>query len=191
MRLVNLLIMSLYAINIMVDIFYSEGSGFLRIILLVVALLDFALFVYVIISKLSKYLNFPVFGLPKTAQGNQSSTSVSNPKQVHDSENYIVDDFNDNKMQSSLEKNNGNRAEPYYNENLADKYPKDLEFDDDTDDFPEPFKNAEYSVKKDQIMDNENRRMAKKPQNSEEEEKGGKEVDISYDLEDPDDEDKI
>ena len=80
MRLINLVIMGLYCLNLVFDLFSENGSTFLRLLLVVLAYFDFIYFVVTITRRLSSYLQFPIFGLPDSAklhiESNPSGTKV-------------------------------------------------------------------------------------------------------------------
>ena len=147
MRLVNLLIMGLYSLNLVIDLFSDTGSTFLRILLVVVAYIDFGTFVVTITRRLSNYLQFPIFGLPAELKGvSNSPTAVKsgdfgqnraggNPK--------LGGDYPDRKLESSLENGYGDAKEP---KEPQDQFPmdyvKELEFDEDTEEGFETDANA-------------------------------------------------
>jgi hypothetical protein len=117
MRLFNALILTLYVLCMMFDTFTDGGSGLLRTVTLILALVDFSLFGYVIATRLSSYLNFPIFGLPsylKAPEGEKKPETKTS------------------KLESSVEDSSENRVEPKdVEQGNYPNYPVDLEFDEE------------------------------------------------------------
>lgn len=80
MRMINLLIMGLYCLNLVVDLFSDNGSTFLRMMMVVLSYLDFGFFVVTVTRRLSNYLQFPIFGLPESAVAHNESKAQSGTK---------------------------------------------------------------------------------------------------------------
>lgn len=132
MRLFNLVIMCLYGFNLAIDVFSQTGSLFFRYVMLTFAWADFLIFNYVVITKLSTFLNFPVFGLPSNLM-----VSSSDGQQIPNNGDTGRGQFPDTKLESSMENTFENSPEPKDIENQTESYPKDLEFDDEEPETPE------------------------------------------------------
>lgn len=125
MRLSNGLILTLYILCMAFDIFSDNGSGFFRTITFIMAIVDFALFGYVIITRLSNYLGFPILSLPKNLKPQE--------------DNKQNEQTNSNKLESSIEVSGEVRVDLKDEEHAMPNYPVDLEFDNESN-FPAPFK---------------------------------------------------
>lgn len=137
--MINLVIMGLYGLNLVIDLFSESGSTFFRMMLVILAYFDFGTFVVTITRRLSHYLQFPIFGLPNSAQLNldPSSTKVSGgdsgqtkvDKKTHSQANYPS-----HKLESSLDLENQHRKEPKEHQTeYPHDYVRELEFDNDTE----------------------------------------------------------
>ena len=133
MRLSNMVIMAFYFFNVMIDLFSNSGSTFFRILLYLLAWVDIVIFCYVILSKLSAYLNFPILKLPANLGKGGEGQQIPN---VGDGDNDL--EKSETKLESSMENTFESSAQPVNDiEAPAEDYQKDLEFDDDNDEAEE------------------------------------------------------
>lgn len=152
MRMINLIIMGLYGLNLVIDLFSEEGSSFLRMMLVVLAYFDFGTFVVTVTRRLSHYLQFPIFGLPEDLKRESSSTpgtKIGGDSALSRGEGKVNSHGNhpNQKLESSLDEEKQVGKEP--KQHIAD-YPQDyvreLEFDNDTE---EGFEGKPYDPSQD------------------------------------------
>lgn len=123
-----MVIMALYFFNMLIDLFSETGSTFFRIVLYLLAWVDFVIFCYVILSKLSAYLSFPILNLPanlgKGGEGQQIPNDGDYDNEVEKSQTKL-----ESSMENTFEVEN---QEPADIESAPiEDYAQDLEFDDD------------------------------------------------------------
>lgn len=112
MRMVNLVIMAFYCLNLVIDLF-SSGSGVFRFILVSLAYSDFIIFVVGMTRRLSSYLQFPIFGLPANlvppnAGAGSKPEADSSSKKGEVNVGYAPS-IQSNKLENSLDDENQNR----------------------------------------------------------------------------------
>ena len=174
MRLFNLVITAVYGLNIFIDAFSTNGAFFTRLVLVLLAWADFIIFVYVVLNKLSTFLNFPILSLPKNLGKGGEGQQIPNNG---DTDRESGPSFPDTKLESSMDNTFENSPEKNDIETNTPQeapqthttpYAQDLEFDDFPKDNGTPQTNEDVNIK---IEDN----TIEDPESEEE-----KEGDVSY-----------